>query len=75
MALGFSHWNCVLIIYGISASFGLVAVFMTFLNSPKATLILSCLLLLVVLGADKIGMFSGEKAKVQVHNAKHHISG
>ncbi|MEN6460038.1 MAG: MraY family glycosyltransferase [Syntrophomonas sp.] len=71
MAMGCSHRGSVLIIYGISCVFGTVAVFLTMLNSPKATLILALLLLLVVLGADKIGMFTGEKAKIPARQVKH----
>lgn len=71
MAMGYSHRGSVLIIYGISCFFGAVAIFLTMLNIPKATLILALLLLLIVLGADKIGMFTGEKAKVPAHQVKH----
>ncbi|MGI5921814.1 MAG: glycosyltransferase family 4 protein [Syntrophomonadaceae bacterium] len=70
MAMGCSHRGSVLIIYAISCLFGAVAVFLTLLNIPKATLILAFLLVLVVLGADKIGMLSG-KTKLPTHQVKH----
>lgn len=61
MALGLSHRRSVLTIYAISGFFALVAITLTLINSPKATLVLALLLLLVILGADKIGLFTGEK--------------
>lgn len=70
MALGMSHRRSVLIIYGISAFFGGVAVTLTFVTSPKATLLLGLLLLVVVLGADRIGMFTGEKTELAPQVAK-----
>lgn len=64
LAMGMSHRNCVLVIYGISGFFGLVAIFFSFITSPKASLLLGLLLILVVLGASKIGMFSGSSARM-----------
>ncbi|MGR6837138.1 glycosyltransferase family 4 protein [Syntrophomonas erecta] len=60
MAMGMSHRRSVFIIYGISAFFSAVAVALTFITSPKATLVLAILLLIVILGARKIGMVSGD---------------
>ncbi len=71
MKIGFSHRSTVLLIYGISAFFGVVAVVLTLLNSPKATLLLALLLLLVIIGADKIGLLTGGKVKVHVRQVKH----
>jgi UDP-GlcNAc:undecaprenyl-phosphate GlcNAc-1-phosphate transferase len=70
MKMGFSHQGSVLLIYGISAFFGGVAVVLTLLNSPKATLLLALLLLIVVIAADKIGLLTGGKVKVHVHQVK-----
>ncbi len=64
MAMGCSHQKAVLVIYGISSFFGLVAVVLTRLNNPKASLVLAVLLLLVVIGAEKIGLRTGETKKV-----------
>lgn len=63
MAMGCSHRRSVLIIYGISGFLGLTAIVLNYVNQPKATLVLSLLLLLIVLGAEKIGMRTGEKSK------------
>lgn len=70
MAMGMSHRRSVLIIYGISAFFGGIAVTLSFITSPNAMLILALLLMLVVLGADRIGMFTGEKAELNTQVAK-----
>lgn len=65
LKLGFQHQTTVLIIYGISGFFGLTAVALCWFNNPKATLILALLLLLVVIGANRIGMLTG-KTKLPV---------
>lgn len=65
LKLGFPHRTTVLIIYGISGFFSLTAIALSWLNNPKATLILALLLLFVVIGANRIGMLTG-KAKVPV---------
>jgi UDP-GlcNAc:undecaprenyl-phosphate GlcNAc-1-phosphate transferase len=70
MALGMSHRRSVLIIYGISAFFGGVAVTLSFITSPKASLILALLLLAIVIGADRIGMFTGQSPKLGSQVAK-----
>lgn len=75
MALGLSHRRSVLIIYGISAFFGGTAVVLSLITSPKASLILALLLLLVVIGADRIGMFTGKTPQLgaQVAKPPHHV--
>ena len=60
LALGMSQRHSVLIIYLLSSFFGIVAITLSFTTSPKAMLILAFLLLLMVMGADKIGMFTGD---------------
>jgi len=59
MALGMSHRRTVWIIYGISGFFGATAVILTFITGFKATLVLGLILLLVILGGNRIGIFSG----------------
>ncbi len=59
MALGISHRTSVIIIYFISGGFGLVACTLTFLTGPKASLLFALLILGIVWGADKIGLFTG----------------
>jgi UDP-GlcNAc:undecaprenyl-phosphate/decaprenyl-phosphate GlcNAc-1-phosphate transferase len=61
MAIGYGHRNTVLIIYAISGFFGMMAIVLNQLNQPKATLGLALLLILIVLGAEKIGMRTGGK--------------
>lgn len=68
MGMGFSHQNSVLIIYGISSFFGIIAIIMSTISSPKATLVLSLLLLLIVLGAFKIGLATGGKPRAQIRH-------
>ncbi|MEA1961831.1 MAG: MraY family glycosyltransferase [Bacillota bacterium] len=65
MAIGLSHRKAVLCIYGISGFFGGVAIILTKINNPKAMLVLAVLLLVVVIGAEKIGMRTGESKQVK----------
>lgn len=69
MAIGMSHRRSVLIIYMISGFFALVAVGITFIPGLKANLLLALLLLFVVLAADKIGLFTGERPEPGVSEA------
>jgi UDP-GlcNAc:undecaprenyl-phosphate GlcNAc-1-phosphate transferase len=64
MAMGMSHRGSVFLIYTISGFFAVTAIALTFITSPQATLVLALLLLLIVLGADKIGLFRGETVNV-----------
>ncbi len=61
MALGMSHRRSVFTIYLISAFFSTVAITLTFITDPKAMLALGLLLLIIVLGADKVGLLTGER--------------
>ncbi len=65
MALGMSHRRSVFTIYLISAFFSTVAVTLTFITDPKAMLVLGLLLLVIVLGADKVGLLTGEKEEME----------
>ncbi len=58
LALGMSQRRSVVIIYLLSSFFSIIAITLSFTTSPKAMLILALLLLLMVMGADKIGMFT-----------------
>lgn len=69
MALGLSHRGCVLVIYGISAVFAGIAVALSMVSSPKALWVLGLLLVLVIIGADKIGLLRGEIKREQVLDA------
>lgn len=59
LALGMGQRKSVFIIYLLSGFFGVTAITLSFTTSPKAMLVLALLLLLMVMGADKIGMFTG----------------
>lgn len=69
LVMGFKHPTTVLIIYGISSFFGLTAITLSWLNNPKAALILAILLLVMIIGANRIGMLTG-KAKVSGQEEK-----
>ncbi|MDR1615481.1 MAG: undecaprenyl/decaprenyl-phosphate alpha-N-acetylglucosaminyl 1-phosphate transferase [Syntrophomonadaceae bacterium] len=58
LAMGLSHRNSVLVIYSISGLLGVIACICNFLSGPKATLLGALLLLIIVWGADKLGLFS-----------------
>lgn len=70
MDMGLSHRSSVIIIYLISVFFGVVACICTFLTGPKATLVLAFLLLAIVFGADRIGLFSRTDRKIKPFQAK-----
>lgn len=59
MALGYGHRRTVLIIYAISGFFGMIAIWLNAINRPGATFVLAILLLLIIAGAEKIGMRTG----------------
>jgi len=66
MDMGLSHRSSVLSIYAVSAFFGLVACLCTFLTGPKATLLLAFLILVIVLAADHIGLFSRTRKSLPI---------
>ncbi|MBP1762511.1 MAG: glycosyl transferase, family 4 [Firmicutes bacterium] len=68
LKMGYSHQTTVLIIYAISGFFALTAIVLSWFNNPKATVVLAFLLLLMVIGANRIGMLTG-KAKVPLHGS------
>lgn len=65
MALGMSHRKSVCLIYLISGFFSGVAVTLTFITDPRATLVLALLLMLIVLGADKVGLLTGDPKRTE----------
>jgi UDP-GlcNAc:undecaprenyl-phosphate GlcNAc-1-phosphate transferase len=65
LLMGYSHRTTVLIIYAISSFFAFTAIALSWFDNPKATLVLAFLLLLMVIGANRIGMLTG-KAKPPV---------
>jgi UDP-GlcNAc:undecaprenyl-phosphate GlcNAc-1-phosphate transferase len=77
MAMGCSHEKAVLIIYLISIVLGAAAVVMTYVTSPKATLILAVLLVAIIVGGSRIGIVSGkpQKEKAEVYIKREGVSG
>ncbi len=67
LKLGYSHQTTVLIIYAISGFFALTAIVLSWFDNPKATLVLAFLLLFMVIGANRIGMLTGQ-TKSAVHS-------
>ncbi len=67
MAMGMSHRRSVFTIYLISAFFSGVAITLSFITDPKAMLVLGLLLLIIVLGADKVGLLTGESKEGAKH--------
>ncbi|HWQ75768.1 MAG TPA: MraY family glycosyltransferase [Syntrophomonas sp.] len=66
LKMGYSHQTTVLIIYAISGFFALTAIVLSWFNNPKATVVLAFMLLLIVIGANRIGMVTGQ-AKTSLH--------
>lgn len=58
LALGMSQRRSVLIIYALSSFFSVIAIILSITSSPKAVGVLALLVLLMVIGADRIGMFT-----------------
>jgi len=69
MAIGLSHRQSVLIIYGISSLLGASAVIITYLTTAQAFAVFLGIILLVLIGANRIGVLS-TKASQQVRSAK-----
>ena len=69
LKLGYSHQTTVLIIYAISGFFALTAIVLSWFANPKATVVLAFLLLLMVIGANRIGMLTGQ-AKIPMHSSQ-----
>jgi UDP-GlcNAc:undecaprenyl-phosphate GlcNAc-1-phosphate transferase len=65
MVLGMSHRRSVFTIYLISGFFSAVAITLTFITDPKAMLGLGLLLLIIVMGADKVGLLTGENQEAE----------
>ncbi|MGI6413315.1 MAG: glycosyltransferase family 4 protein [Syntrophomonadaceae bacterium] len=74
MAMGLSHRRSVVIIYMISGFFGVVAVALNFIHNPKLPLLLILMLLIIVLGADRIGMIrTRAKDRVKTTGKPHKV--
>ncbi|NLB17574.1 MAG: undecaprenyl/decaprenyl-phosphate alpha-N-acetylglucosaminyl 1-phosphate transferase [Syntrophomonadaceae bacterium] len=66
IVMGLIHQGTVMAIYGISDMLGCAAVIMTNVTSPKAILILGLVMVLMVIGAGRIGIVSGKTTKTHI---------
>lgn len=63
MALGFTHSQAVLVIYGISLVMGISAVVLNIISTDQAAVLLLILSTLALIGANKIGVLGGRVGK------------
>ncbi|WP_104373627.1 MraY family glycosyltransferase [Desulfocucumis palustris] len=70
MALGFTHAQAVLVIYGISLVMGVSAVVLNIISTDQAAVLLLMLSALVLIGANKIGVLGNRAAKETAINKK-----
>lgn len=79
LAIGFSHQQTVLVIYVISFLLGVSAVTLTFLSTAQALLVFLGIIIVVFVGADRIGILRSRAAHNQARRANYeenkHISG
>ncbi|MGE5373154.1 MAG: glycosyltransferase family 4 protein [Solirubrobacterales bacterium] len=68
IAMGFSHKRTVLIIYGFNAMLGIVAVWLTYLTSPQAMLLLGLLAIVIIIGARWLGVAAGREPDAQAES-------
>jgi len=61
LAMGFSHRQAVLAMYGISLFLGASAVLMAILTTPQAMILLIVVAGVVITGADRIGILRGSR--------------
>lgn len=64
MAMGLSHRQTVLVIYGISAVLGGSAYVLNIITTDHAVLLMAALSLIIIIGANKVGV-TGSKAPVK----------
>lgn len=72
MTMGLSHRQTVMAIYGISAVLGGSAYLLTIITTDKAVLLLATLSLLIIVGANKIGVI-GRKSKIQTTKTQRNL--
>ncbi len=63
LALGLSHAQSVLVIYGVSLVMGLSAVVLNLISSDQAVVLLVVLSVMVLVGANKIGVWGRHKKR------------
>lgn len=68
LAMGFSHRQAVLAMYGISLFLGASAVLMAILTTPQAMILLIVVAVVVITGADRIGILRGSRQEHLLRN-------
>ena len=71
LAIGLSHRQTVLVIYGISALYGASAIALTCLTTPQAFIILGLLTFATIAGAGGLGIFSLDQTRSQAGRSQH----
>ncbi|MEL7564783.1 MAG: MraY family glycosyltransferase [Dehalobacterium sp.] len=77
LEMGLSHKQTVLVIYAITLLLGSSAVLLTMLTTAQSVLIIIGISIVILVGADRIGIITGQNVpgRMQEDKAKHHISG
>ncbi|MCF8011504.1 MAG: undecaprenyl/decaprenyl-phosphate alpha-N-acetylglucosaminyl 1-phosphate transferase [Clostridiales bacterium] len=70
MAIGFSHRQAVLVIYGLSVVLGISAVFLNVVSTDQAAVLLIILAVIAIVTANKVGYLGKKKAVVPTENKK-----
>jgi UDP-GlcNAc:undecaprenyl-phosphate GlcNAc-1-phosphate transferase len=77
LAMGLSHKQTVLVIYAITFLLGSSAVLLTMLTTAQSVIILIGISIVVLIGADRIGIITGKSmpGQLQENKAKHYLRG
>ena len=70
LAMGFSHTQAVLVVYGVCLFLSLSAIGISLLPTGQAMMAIGVVTIVVIYGADKIGVV-GHKAKVAAQERSH----
>ncbi|OAT80188.1 glycosyltransferase family 4 protein [Desulfotomaculum copahuensis] len=73
MAMGLSHRQTVLVIYGVSALLGVSAVVLNLVSTDQALALLAILAVVIIAFANKVGVFGGISHKRPVGRQHHRI--
>jgi len=77
LEMGLSHKQTVLVIYAITFFLGSSAVLLTMLTTAQSVVILIGISVMILIGADRIGIITGQKLSGRIHGnkAKNYIGG
>ncbi|MGI6685695.1 MAG: glycosyltransferase family 4 protein [Bacillota bacterium] len=77
LEMGLSHKQTVLVIYAITFLLGSSAVLLTMLTTAQSVLILIGITIVILVGADRIGIITGKSMSgpMQENKAKHYLRG